>query len=288
MVNRGEKLYVNEAHAVGGVPAIVGNDVAVSDMIGTSLSIGLKSLESTAYGEGSSDGLFTGRPFIKDLDGFLFKFRTYSAEEARWKTADPSGFPDGHNSFAYALSDPLKNVDPFGLWIKELPEPGGPNPKGSATPSLRWGDRRSFSSSTFAKQWTFDEWHETNHEAHGTTNETVKGSHRATESNVKKIEIGVELTLLEDLKIRGSKSDDEGESLSITHEYIREGVPDNAWLVRLGQAKGTIREYEQKFKSMGGGRNRKFVPNGMPSVTTTIQKGIIIPTSLANIWYSEN
>jgi|GEM_PF-1070825 len=115
MVNRGEKLYVNEAHAVGGVPAIVGNEVAVSDLLGSSLSIGDGSFESTSFGEGLSDGLFTGKPFIPDLEGYLFHYRLYSAVSHRWLSADPSGFPDGYNNMSYAMSDPVNNFDPSGL-----------------------------------------------------------------------------------------------------------------------------------------------------------------------------
>jgi RHS repeat-associated protein len=138
MVNRGEELFVNEAHAVGGVPAIVGNKVAVSDMIGSSLSVGNEGFESTAFGEGLISGLYTGKPFIKGIDGFIFKYRIYSAGVSRWLTDDPTGFPDGANNHAYALNDPISNVDPLGLvtWSHTGPNdvqsltayltPGGP------------------------------------------------------------------------------------------------------------------------------------------------------------------
>lgn len=115
LVNRGEKLYVNEAHAVGGVPAIVGNEVAVSDMIGSSLSVGAGTFDSTAFGEGLTSGLFTGKPFVAELGCFLFKHRNYSAVDVRWISPDPSGFPDGTNNLEYAGSNPTTTVDPNGL-----------------------------------------------------------------------------------------------------------------------------------------------------------------------------
>lgn len=115
MVKRGEQIYINEEHGVGGVPAIVGNEVAVTDMIGSSLSVGDGPLESTAFGEGLTTGLFTGKPFIEDLDGFLFNFRIYSANTARWASSDPSGFPDGTNNVTYVGGDPLSEIDPLGL-----------------------------------------------------------------------------------------------------------------------------------------------------------------------------
>lgn len=115
MVNRGEKLYVNEAHSVGGVPAIIGDEVAVSDMIGTSISVGNGSFESTAFGEGLVGGLFTGKPFVSALDCFVFKYRNYSPDQIRWNSSDPTGFPDGTNNVEYARSNPLCAFDPLGL-----------------------------------------------------------------------------------------------------------------------------------------------------------------------------
>ncbi len=120
MVNRGEELYVNEAHTVGGVSAIVGNEVAVSDIIGSSLSVGIGSFESSAFGEGLTEGLFTGKPFIAELDAFLFKYRNYSAEDLRWKSADPSGYPDGSNNFTYVSGNPITKIDPMGLTESEI------------------------------------------------------------------------------------------------------------------------------------------------------------------------
>jgi RHS repeat-associated protein len=115
MVKRGEQLYVIEDHLVGGTPALVGNEVAIPDMIGTSLSVGRVAFESTAYGEGLNTGFFTGKPFIEQLDGFIFKYRNYSANQLRWTTADPSGYPDGVNNYQYGLADPISLVDPLGL-----------------------------------------------------------------------------------------------------------------------------------------------------------------------------
>jgi len=115
IVNRGEQLFVNEAHVVGGAPAIVGNEVAVADILGSSLSVGRGSFQSTAFGEGLTDGLFTGKPFIEDLDVFIFKYRNYSAKNGGWITSDPSGFPDGINNLTYVSGDPINKIDPKGL-----------------------------------------------------------------------------------------------------------------------------------------------------------------------------
>ena len=45
---------------------------------------------------------FTGKPYDAASGTYLFKYRAYSPTLARWTSADPSGFPDGANNFAYS------------------------------------------------------------------------------------------------------------------------------------------------------------------------------------------
>ncbi|MDP0489781.1 MAG: RHS repeat-associated core domain-containing protein [Verrucomicrobiota bacterium JB023] len=115
IVSRGEDVHANEEHRVGGVPVLVGEQVSVFDMLGTTLSIGNKAMNSSAFGEGMSRGLFTGKPYVEAIDGFVFKHRSYSASRLRWNSADPLGFPDGPNNFEYVSGNPLGIVDPDGL-----------------------------------------------------------------------------------------------------------------------------------------------------------------------------
>ena len=44
---------------------------------------------------------FTGKPYLEETGQYLFLYRHYDPELARWTTADPSGFPDGANNIAY-------------------------------------------------------------------------------------------------------------------------------------------------------------------------------------------
>ena len=63
----------------------------------------------------SGDSLFfTGKPYLEETGQYLFLFRHYDPELARWTTADPSGFPDGANNHIYGV-DPLSGIDPLGL-----------------------------------------------------------------------------------------------------------------------------------------------------------------------------
>ncbi len=57
---------------------------------------------------------FTGKPYIEETGQYLFLFRHYDPELARWTTADPSGFPDGANNIAY-MAVPTSEIDFLGL-----------------------------------------------------------------------------------------------------------------------------------------------------------------------------
>jgi RHS repeat-associated protein len=57
---------------------------------------------------------YTGKPYDADAGGYIFKYRTYNPEMARWTSADPSGYPDGVNNHIYAAI-PTSEFDPFGL-----------------------------------------------------------------------------------------------------------------------------------------------------------------------------
>lgn len=58
---------------------------------------------------------YTGKPYDEDLGGYVFNYRTYSHGMTRWTTSDPSGFPDGPNTYSY-MATPLVECDPLGLY----------------------------------------------------------------------------------------------------------------------------------------------------------------------------
>jgi RHS repeat-associated protein len=57
---------------------------------------------------------FTGKPYLEETGQYLFLFRHYDPELARWTTADPSGFPDWPNNYLYCNA-PFSGVDTYGL-----------------------------------------------------------------------------------------------------------------------------------------------------------------------------
>lgn len=63
----------------------------------------------------ADDYTFTGKPYDKDFDAYLFACRNYDPQLARWTTPDPMGFPDGANNRMYAPV-PTCEFDRFGLF----------------------------------------------------------------------------------------------------------------------------------------------------------------------------
>ena len=72
-----------------------------NDMLGSTLNIGGKAVNMTAFGESAdTNAMFTGKPYIGEL-GYAFLFRNYRADKGKWQTTDPLGYPDGWNNLAY-------------------------------------------------------------------------------------------------------------------------------------------------------------------------------------------
>ena len=129
LVARGEERYINERHITGGLPIVSQTSEGVQyhqhDHLGTTVASYstdgaiISAYETTVFGQGeledSRTARFTGKPYDADLGAYVFPFRNYDPESARWLSADPSGFPDGPNQHYYAAV-PTMGVDPLGLW----------------------------------------------------------------------------------------------------------------------------------------------------------------------------
>ena len=115
LIHRGETSFVNEPYVTGGNPILSSKDgVMFNDMLGSTLNIGGKPVSMTAFGESAdNDAMYTGKPYIGEL-GYAFLFRNYRADQGKWQTQDPFGYPDGWNNLAYVNNCVIVDVDFMG------------------------------------------------------------------------------------------------------------------------------------------------------------------------------
>ena len=130
LIRRGKDIHVNEPHISGGAPIVSktpnGTQFHESDFLGTTLwSIDTKGnvvsfQNDTIFGDGAIKtnrcARFTGKPYDEDLQAFVFPYRNYDEKSARWRSADPAGYPDGLNQHFYAAV-PTLEIDTMGLEI---------------------------------------------------------------------------------------------------------------------------------------------------------------------------
>lgn len=138
LIRRGKDIHVNEPHISGGVPIVSrtpnGTQFHESDFLGTTLwSIDTKGnvvsfQNDTIFGDGTIKtnrcARFTGKPYDEDLQAFVFPYRNYDERSARWRSADPAGYPDGLNQHFYAAI-PTLGLDVLGLDIWHYNDPSG-------------------------------------------------------------------------------------------------------------------------------------------------------------------
>lgn len=143
----------------------------VNDHLATTVSMidasgEIAALEADAFGSplatSGAPERYTGKPYDSDLGAIVFPFRNYRAQEARWLTADPSGFPDGINGRFY-IGVYANVIDPLGLagwvvihsssdgggsslntsghsWISYTPDPTASNVNPSTITYGTWGN----------------------------------------------------------------------------------------------------------------------------------------------------
>ena len=128
LIHRGDNSFVNEPYVTGGNPILSSKDgVMFNDILGTTLGIkneqGFEAINMTAFGEPKENnadkvGFFTGKPYIGEL-GYAFLFRNYRADQGKWQTKDPLGYPDGWNNLAYVNNKVSSSIDFLGGWTVE-------------------------------------------------------------------------------------------------------------------------------------------------------------------------
>ena len=126
LIQRNSTSYVNEPAVTGGNPILADDKVLFNDMLGTTLGVKdgdeFVSISRDAFGmtvNKSSEFFFTGKPYVADM-GYVFLFRNYRADQGKWQTSDPLGYPDGWNNLAYVNNQVITNTDLFGLCDVEI------------------------------------------------------------------------------------------------------------------------------------------------------------------------
>ena len=123
LIKRNDISYLNEPYVTGGNPILADNDVMFNDKLGNTVAINGKSIDMTAFGETeNTDAMFTGKPHVAEL-GYAFLFRNYNSSLGKWSTADPLGYPDGWNNFAYCNNWTTTSIDRLGTDIYQFVEP---------------------------------------------------------------------------------------------------------------------------------------------------------------------
>ena len=123
LIHRDGTELLNEPAVTGGNPVLSGDKVLFNDMLGNTLGVKGKNayqpIKMTAFGESDNvDAFFTGKPLVGEL-GYAFLFRNYRSEQGKWQTADPLGYPDGWNNFAYVNNAVTMAIDWQGTeWVK--------------------------------------------------------------------------------------------------------------------------------------------------------------------------
>ena len=115
LIHRGETSFINEPYVTGGNPILSSKDgVMFNDMLGSTLNIGGKAVNMTAFGESAdTNAMYTGKPYIGEL-GYAFLFRNYRSDCGKWQTTDPLGYPDGWNNLAYGNNQATNGFDFLG------------------------------------------------------------------------------------------------------------------------------------------------------------------------------
>ena len=121
LIHRGETSFINEPYVTGGNPVLSSKQgVMFNDMLGNTLGTKQEKfnpVQMTAFGETKDpDALFTGKPYIGEL-GYAFLFRNYRADKGKWLSADPLGYPDGWNNFAYVNNNSTNLIDFLGAKV---------------------------------------------------------------------------------------------------------------------------------------------------------------------------
>ena len=128
LIQRNSTELTNEPYVTGGNPIMAGDKALFNDMLGSTLGVAANGsyspINRTSFGEvdnasNSDYNFFTGKPNVDGL-GYAFLFRNYNANNGKWLSQDPLGYPDGLNNLTYCKNNVLACLDNLGMWTLEV------------------------------------------------------------------------------------------------------------------------------------------------------------------------
>ncbi|MEG2071156.1 MAG: hypothetical protein RR034_07270 [Bacteroidales bacterium] len=131
LIGRNEVGYLNEPSITGGNPISANGQTMFNDMLGSTLGVSngknFSRTVMTSFGAfGDESSFYTGKPKVDGL-GYTFNFRNYRADQCKWQTADPLGYPDGFNNYAYVNNGVTDKIDYLGFFAIRFCDPNNNN-----------------------------------------------------------------------------------------------------------------------------------------------------------------
>ena len=112
--------YIHNDHL--GTPKLMTNELGVAVWRASATPFGKASVNDDVDGDGDSVTLNIRQPgqYYDRETGFYYNyFRYYDPETGRYITSDPIGLAGGINTYAYVENNPLRLIDPLGLYGSE-------------------------------------------------------------------------------------------------------------------------------------------------------------------------
>ena len=116
-MERGGQTYYYHANSLGSIIALTESSGNIIEQYSYN-AYGTPDINS-AFG---NPYMFTGRRFDEEIGLYYYRYRSYDSEKGRFLQHDPLGYEDSFNLYEFVNSNPINNIDPYGLTTNPNPE----------------------------------------------------------------------------------------------------------------------------------------------------------------------